>query len=98
MIFLKEIYKENISPKVIEEYEQYIKDGLIKVYNPIDEDGSENVLTPVWEIVELTEEELLERIAEAKERAERLFRGVSKAPTIDFCEIMKLMESEEESK
>ena len=84
MIFLKEVYKKNISPKVIEEYERYIEDGLIRVYNPIEEDGSENVLTPVWEIVELTEEELLERIAEAKKRAERLSHEASKAPTIDF--------------
>lgn len=72
MIFIKEIYKEDISPKVIEEYKQCIKDGFIKIYNPLEVYGSEDDPDPDWEIIELTEEDLLERIAKAKEKAKKL--------------------------
>lgn len=63
----KEVYEENISPKIIKEYEQYVEQGFIKVYNPIDEYKSEEVKAPVWTTIKLTEQELLRRISKAKE-------------------------------
>lgn len=71
MIFIKEVYKWGVPHDVIEEYKQCVKKGLIKEHNPFEYDPSEDDSNPIWEIVELTEEELRERIAEARKLEEK---------------------------
>lgn len=84
MIWTVETYKKGVSPDVIKEYERYIKQGLIKVYNPIDEYKSEEDQDPVWETVELREEDLLIRIAKAKKREKESFQLRKKSMLIEF--------------
>lgn len=82
MIFIEEVYKRGIPHEVIEEYKQYIKKGFIREHNPFDYDLSEDDSNPIWEIVELTEEDLRERIAKAKEiekKQDRYYKEFLKA-------------------
>lgn len=79
MNIIKETYKYGASHDVIEEYKQYIKRGLIRVCHPLDYDSNS-----VWEIVELTEEELLARIAEAKEKEKELSQLMKNLTLIEF--------------
>lgn len=71
MIFMKEVYKWGVPHDVIEEYKRYVKKGFIKEHNPFEYDPSEDDSNPIWEEVELTEEDLRERIAEARKLEEK---------------------------
>ena len=84
MIFVKEVYKWGIPHDVIKEYKQYIKKGLIREHNPFDYDPSEDDSNPIWETVELTEEDLRERIAEAKKKEKELSRLIKSSTLIEF--------------
>lgn len=78
-----EVYKENINPKVIKEYERYVELGFIRVYNPIDEYKSEDA-APMWETIKLTEQELLRRISKAKKIESEMKRMKQMGKEIDF--------------
>lgn len=80
--WIREIYEENINPKIIEEYEKYIELGLIRVYNPIDEYKSEEEI-PMWTTFKLTEQELLRRIAAAKKMQSEM-QNRDEGKEIDF--------------
>lgn len=80
--WIEEVYEENINPTIIKEYERYIEQGLIRVYNPIDEYKSEEEI-PMWTIFKLTEQELLRRIAAAK-KIQSEMQNKGKGREIDF--------------